>query len=141
VSAYVIWVLLGLALLVIEVMSGSLYLLMFGLGALAAALAAWLRFEFVVQALLAGVVALIGSVLVHRWHRSRPHNPNASNALDQGQLVQFERWLDQAQGLMRVNYRGTQWDARAAKGLAETSVLYITGQDGQTLLVGSKPGA
>ena len=60
-----IWAILGLTLVIVELLSGTFYLLMLGIAAFGAALAAWLGQPFGVQAVVAAVVAAAGCYGVH----------------------------------------------------------------------------
>ena len=60
-----IWAILGLALVIVELMSGTFYLLVLGVAAFGAALAAWLGQPFPVQAVVAAVIAALGCYGVH----------------------------------------------------------------------------
>jgi membrane protein implicated in regulation of membrane protease activity len=135
-------------LVIVELMTGTFYLLVLGVGALAAALSAWLGAPFLVQVAVAGVVASVGTWLVQKWHAAQHKDGDQANALDVGQMVTVERWVSQPEGLLRVRYRGTDWDARVKPGdvasaaVVEGGRLYILAQDGQCWVVGSqKPAA
>jgi membrane protein implicated in regulation of membrane protease activity len=86
-------------------------------------------------------VALAGTWLVRRWHRSHQPAGTGDDLLDLGQAVILEEWLDGDSGRARVKYRGASWDARLAGGERPEpgATLYITGQDGNTFLVGAAP--
>ena len=143
-EAYLIWVVLGFALIIIEMLIGTFYLLVLGIGAFAGGLAAWLGAAFFVQVLSASAVSMTGLVFVDRWRKAESlrnrARDTASNALDVGQPVQFEAWVDEAQRLARVNYRGALWDATVAGGLTprQSEVLYIVKQEGQMLHVAAR---
>lgn len=144
---YLIWTIVGFGLVIVELMTGTFYLLVFGVGAFAGALAAWLGAPFLGQVAAAGVVSSIGAMMVHHWHAGQRKDGDQANALDVGQTVTVERWVNQAEGMMRVNYRGTDWDARIRPGDAlaaaaeKGTMLHILAQDGQCWVVGSqKPG-
>jgi membrane protein implicated in regulation of membrane protease activity len=144
---YLIWTILGFGLVIIELMTGTFYLLVFGVGAFAGALAAWLGAPFLGQVAAAAVVSSIGAVLVHHWHAGQHKDGDQANAIDVGQTVIVERWINQAEGMLRVKYRGTDWDARvrpgdtASSAVPKGSMLFILAQDGQTWVVGTqKPG-
>lgn len=100
----------------LELLTGTFYLLMLALGAMAGALCATLGASMPVQLLCAGVV---GGVSVLGWHLKRQGrqdhalsngmaNPNLH--LDVGQSVEVTQWSPD--GHTRVHYRGSQWDAR-----------------------------
>jgi membrane protein implicated in regulation of membrane protease activity len=142
---WLLWVVAGFVLVIAELVTGTFYLVVFGAGAFAAAIAAWAGGNGLVQAMAAGAVALVGTWLVYRWHRAQPRDaPGTSNFLDRGQPVVLESWANEAARVARVNYRGTTWDARVvapAEPPVPGTTLYIEGQEGSTLLVGSAPPA
>ena len=135
---WLIWVIAGFVLITVEMVSGTFYLLVIGIGAFAGALAAFAGGGTLVQAVAACVVALLGTGAVYRWHASRRKSASPTeNMLDVGQSVVLETWSDADQGMARVRYRGTTWDARvnAVPKPSPGATLYITGQEGSTLLV------
>jgi membrane protein implicated in regulation of membrane protease activity len=134
----------GFVLVIAELVTGTFYLLVIGLGAFVGALVAWFGGVVVAQALVAGVVAVVGGVMVHRWHARQPPTPHGSNFLDRGQPVVLEGWANETARIARVKYRGTTWDARLVRAEdrpAPGSTLYIEGQDGNTLVVAAAPPA
>ena len=138
---WLIWIVAGFALVIAELVTGTFYLLMIGLGAFAAAAAAWLGANELVQALVGSVVAVVGALLVHHWHSAqRNKGATGSNLLDRGQPVVLEGWANEAARIARVRYRGAFWDARLARpdeNPAPGATLYIESQDGNTLIVAS----
>ena len=136
---WLIWVVAGFALVIAELVTGTFYLLMVGLGAFAAAGAAWLDLNLLAQAAIGSVVAVVGAILVHHWHTTQ-RKLGGSNLLDRGQPVVLEGWTNEAARIARVRYRGAFWDAklaRAEENPAPGSTLYIESQDGNTLIVAS----
>jgi len=136
---WLIWIVAGFALVIAELVTGTFYLLMIGLGAFAAAAAAWFGMNELVQALVGSGVAVAGSLLVHHWHAAQ-RKVAGSNLLDRGQPVVLEGWSNEAARIARVRYRGTFWDARLARpdeNPSPGSTLYIEAQDGNTLIVAS----
>ncbi len=141
---WLMWVVAGFVLVIAELVTGTFYLLVIGIGAFAGALIAWLGGTGTVQAVVAGAVALIGTWLVNIWHRRQPRDlPGTSNFLDRGQPVVLERWDNEPAGLARVKYRGTTWEARVVTPppVAPGATLYIEGQEGGMLIVGAAPPA
>lgn len=111
--ATVWWITAGV-LVAAELATGSFYLLMLAIGAVAGALAAHLGMPPTVQMLAA---AIVGGAAVVAWHRHRARAPKAAPAasnpdvnLDIGQSVQVETWSPD--GLAQVHYRGAAWQAR-----------------------------
>jgi membrane protein implicated in regulation of membrane protease activity len=134
---WLIWVVAGFALVIAELVTGTFYLLMVGLGAFAAAGAAYLEWNLLAQAAVGSVVAVVGAVLVHHWHAAQ-RKIGGSNLLDRGQPVVLEGWTNEAARIARVRYRGAFWDAklaRAEENPAPGATLYIESQDGNTLIV------
>lgn len=130
------WALAGLLLITLELLSGTLYLLVFGVAALAGALAAYLGGDFWLQCLISGVTALAGIYLMRWWRASHPREAAGSNDLDRGQIVQMDSWIDRPAGMARVKYRGATWDARVEGEYQDGDVLRIRGQENGVLNVG-----
>ena len=109
-DAYVIWFIVAGVLAGVEMLTGTLYLLMIALGAAAGGLAALAGAALVWQFLAAAVVSVSGMLSVRRgekWGHRRGHK--STIAFDAGQSVEvIERHAD---GSLRVSYRGSQWDA------------------------------
>jgi membrane protein implicated in regulation of membrane protease activity len=140
-SAYLIWAIAGLVLITIEMLTGTFYLLVIGIAALIGAIVAFAGGEFWLQALIAGISGLIGVWYAHgklTAEKAKAGMPN-TNQLDIGQPVTVFQWVNQAQGLARVNYRGSQWDAKIAATESATvqinDVLTISGQQDGVFLV------
>lgn len=140
---YLYWIIAGFALVIVELVTGTFYLLVIGVGAFAGAAVAAAGAGYLAQAVGACAVALAGTWLVNRWHRSRRPGSARDNFLDLGQPVVMEAWVDEAGRTARVKYRGTTWDARVAAGVPAQpgATLYVNGQDGSILLVGPPPAA
>ena len=130
---YILWILTAIALVIVELLSGTFYLLVLGLGAAAGATLAYFRFPFTAQAAVATIVAVLGVVLVHRYRVRSGMTPTSINAIDVGQRVTVESWVNEAEGLARVKYRGTLWDAKVIGERGTGNTFYIRGVDGSTL--------
>ena len=142
---WLMWAVAGFVLVIAELVTGTFYLLVIGLGAFAGALVAWGGGNGVVQALVGGAVAIVGVGLANAWHRRQPKDPpGRSNFLDRGQPVVLESWANEQTRIARVKYRGTTWDARVLEADADAvpgATLYIEGQEGSMLLVAAAPPA
>jgi len=138
---YVVWAVVGLALVIAELMTGTFYLLVIGIAAFGAALAAFAGQDFPMQVVVGTVTAALGCYWVHAY---RVRNASRQMApVDAGQPANFESWLDPAARLARVRYRGASWDARVEGDAAlETgAVLYVLATEGNTLKVTTRrPG-
>jgi membrane protein implicated in regulation of membrane protease activity len=134
-QAYVGWWVLAAVLVGVELTSGTFYLLVYGLAAAAAGLAAWLGAGMVVQLLTAAVIAVFGTLALRHWKRSTGHPESSVQDMDIGQPVRVESWQD---GHGQVKYRGALWDAEAeSPGVDSTRPLIIRAVRGNTLVLGN----
>jgi membrane protein implicated in regulation of membrane protease activity len=106
-----IWWLIAGAAIVVELLSGTVYLLLLAAGFAAAAIAAHLGFGTVTQLIVAAVIG-VGAVLT--WYSIQRKRPRAAQAgtnrdvnLDIGESVHVEAW--NPDGTATVRYRGAQW--------------------------------
>jgi len=136
----VLWLISGLALIVAELTTGTFYLLMLGVGALAGSAVAFYGLGFAVQSIVAGSVSVIMVFLFkHKFAKGKPEQQGENN-IDVGQPVFFEAWINETAGLARVKYRGASWDAKVIEDAKPQSgdVLYIIGADGSQLQLSPK---
>ncbi|HEX5674120.1 MAG TPA: NfeD family protein [Azonexus sp.] len=134
-QAYLVWWILAAVLVGVELASGTFYLLVYGVAAAAAGLAAWLGAGMVVQLLTAGVIAVLGTLALRHWKRSTDHPESSVQDMDIGQIVQIESWQD---GRGKVKYRGALWDAEAESDAVDTArPLHIRAIKGNTLVLGN----
>ena len=108
-----IWWLLAGTAVAIELATGTFYLLMIGIGMVAAAIAAHLGLPLTGQILTAAVVGG-GAVALWHWQNGKrpqaaPANANPDVHIDIGEAVQVEQW--NADGTASVKYRGANWTA------------------------------
>ena len=133
-DAYLLWAVAGIVLIIVEMLTGTFYLLVLGIAALIAAGAAWFGLSFWVQAVVTAAVTVAGVMLVNRY-RSRSAQAS-KRSLDIGQSVTLESWISEADGLARVNYRNAQWEARVTGDrVPDGRVFYIHAVEGNTLVV------
>ncbi|HEV3426122.1 MAG TPA: NfeD family protein [Paraburkholderia sp.] len=130
------WVGAGV-LIVLELMSGTFYLLMIALGFVAGAVARLAGANADVQFALAAVVALAAVLLLRRSRFGRkPRKEAARNPdvnMDIGQTLAVTGWRDRR---ARANYRGAAWDVELAPGEPEDAQVYeISAMDGSRLIV------
>ena len=129
------WLLTGFGLVIAELLTGTFYLLVLGLGCFAGALASYAGTPLAAQSAAAGACVLVGVAWVHRLRRKI--NRDSMPALDIGQPASFDTWLDKDAGRARVKYRDALWDASVSGEAAGEpgEVLYITSIHGNTLTV------
>nr|WP_217344419.1 NfeD family protein [Noviherbaspirillum sp. L7-7A]MBV0878567.1 NfeD family protein [Noviherbaspirillum sp. L7-7A] len=137
-TAWMVWLALAGLLVILEMFSGTFYLLMIALGMVAGALAAWLGLSAEVQILLA---ALIGAAAALALRRRRPRRTDAARDpninLDIGQSLHVSHWHE---GSARAMYRGALWDVELAHGAhARTGQFVIREVRGSRLIVSNQP--
>lgn len=137
----IVWAVTGLVLVIVELLTGTFYLLMLGVAAFGAALAAWLGLEFPAQASVAVVISAIGCYGVHIYKARNRAQQMAP--IDAGMPASFESWLDAGARLARVRYRGASWDARVEglEALEPGAMLYVLSAEGNTLRVAKNRSA
>ncbi|MDP9901803.1 NfeD family protein [Variovorax ginsengisoli] len=114
-----LWWLIAGAAVALELVSGTIYLLLLGTGFAAAAVAAHLGAELATQIIVAAVVG-VGAVaawyLVRRGRAAEaPSRSNRNVNLDIGERIHVDAW--QPDGTATVRYRGAQWTVLPREGL------------------------
>ncbi len=128
------WILTGLAV-VVELLTGTFYLLMVAIGLAAAALAAWFGASTPVQIVVAAVIGGGAVAVCHLIRKRRPGSlPSGANPdvnMDVGESVYVDSWnLD---GTASVKYRGANWTVVTRPGNAPT-----TGQHRVAEVIGNR---
>jgi len=137
-QAYVVWWIVAAVLVAVELTSGTFYLLVYGIAAVVAGLAAWLGAGLTAQLLIAAVIAAAGTLALRHWSRSTAHPESTVQDMDIGQPVQVESWQD---GRGRVKYRGALWDAEAESSSVDSAQpLVIRAVKGNMLVLGNGVG-
>ena len=129
------WAIAGMALVIIELLSGTFYLLMLAIAAFGAAAAAYFAQAFPVQCIVATVLGAAGCYGVHLYRAKSA--PGRMAPIDAGMPASFESWLDAGSRLARVRYRGASWDARVegSDAIEPGATLFVLTTDGNTLKV------
>ena len=117
------WVLTGGAVLV-ELVTGTFYLLMVALGLAAGAVAAHLGLAMPAQLITSAVVGAGAVVGCYQFKKRRgaaelPASSNRDVNLDVGETVQVDAW--NPDGTASVKYRGAQWTVMHRPGNAPTA--------------------
>ena len=117
-----LWWLITGALIAVELMTGTFYLLMLSIGAGAAALAAHadltLTWQIVVGAAVGGFAVVFWHLRNARAHTHAEASRNQDIHLDLGETVQVTHWDEE--GLAQVKHRGAQWTALLPAGQVHT---------------------
>ncbi|HZX29464.1 MAG TPA: NfeD family protein [Telluria sp.] len=134
---WITWCIAAGAAVIVELLTGTFYLLMIALGLLAGALAAWLGAAALAQAAASAIVGGAATWLLYRRRARRPvtdvaRDPNVN--MDVGQTVSVQKWHE---GRARVQYRGALWDVELAPGATPHPGEYrIAEVRGNRLIVG-----
>jgi membrane protein implicated in regulation of membrane protease activity len=133
------WLIAAVAIIAVELGTGTVYLLMVALGLAAGAWAAWLGQTVAVQLLVASVLAAVGCLAVQQLRARAPAQPesqrNHNVQIDLGNVVQVDAW--QPDHTAQVQYRGAQWAARldTAQDAARAGAHRIVAMQGNTLVL------
>jgi len=137
-SAATLWWVIAGVLVAVELATGTFYLLMMAIGAVAGALAAHAGLGATAQVVAAAVV---GGGATAAWHlrrarapRSAPAQANRDVLLDIGGTVQVDAWSER--GTARVHYRGADWAVRySGTGTPAPGLHRIVALEGNELRV------
>ena len=116
-----LWTVVAVALMALELTSGDLYLLCFGIGSLAAALTAGLTDSLTVQILVLAIVSVITlftlrPMALRYLHRNEPDRVSNADAII-GRVGRVSEPI-QSHGYGRVALDGDDWKAVSADGSA-----------------------
>ncbi|AJE99768.1 NfeD family protein [Pandoraea apista] len=124
------WLWFGVAGLtvVLELASGTFYLLMVALGMTAGGIAAVLRVDWPLQLVIAAVVAGVAVWLLRRSRFGRRRikvdaAADPSTNLDIGQQLHIDAW--QPDGRARAMYRGAEWDVELMPGESASAGWFV----------------
>lgn len=116
-SDWMAWLAAAGVLVILELFTGTFYLLMIAVGLAVGGLAALAGAGLPLQAIVAGVVGVLATGLLHRSRFGRPVRSESSRDrnvnLDIGQRLTVDAWED---GHARVRYRGALWDVELGQG-------------------------
>ncbi|MFL6673224.1 MAG: NfeD family protein [Massilia sp.] len=131
------WLVAAGALVILELFTGTFYLLMIAIGLAFGALAALAGAAVPLQTIAAAVVGVLATGLLHRSRLGKPGKANAARDhnvnLDIGQRVNVPAWQD---GKARVMYRGALWDVELGQGARpEAGDFRIVEVQGSRLIV------
>ncbi|NJM44300.1 MAG: NfeD family protein [Brachymonas sp.] len=132
------WWIVATAIVIAELMTGTVYLLMIALGFAAGAIAAHAGLGLTAQI---AVAAFVGAAATLIWHFKRqtrspavPVSFNTDVNQDIGAVVMVQEW--NADGTAPVQYRGATWQVQAAAGVAQVAGQYRVKQiQGNRLIV------
>lgn len=137
-AEHVWWIVAGV-LIVLEMLTGTFYLLVLGVVAALTGIAAWMGATFLTQLFLAIGLLVLG-LWVLKWYKAKTHgkSPIRNNDLEKGNWVDVIEWHEN--GHASVRYRETKWQAVLANvDDAQLERMCIHKIQGNTLVIGSQP--
>ena len=114
-SDWIWWMVLAFGLLILELVTGTFYLLVIALALAAGGIAGLAGAPFTLQLVVAAAVGFTGALWLRRarFGRLKTEGDDLQN-LDVGQVVRVENWS--ASNTARTSYRGAAWDVVLAPG-------------------------
>lgn len=140
-NAWMIWLAVAGLLVILELFSGTFYLLMIALGLVAGALAAVFNFGSELQMIVAAVVGTIATLALHKsrygWRPGKDAARDPNINMDIGQSITVAQWQDLGNGksTSRAMYRGAMWDVELQHVVPHAGVFIIQEIQGSRLIV------
>jgi membrane protein implicated in regulation of membrane protease activity len=137
---WIIWFVVAGALVILEMFTGTFYLLMIAIGLAAGGAAALAGATGAVQLVVGALVGTAATVSLHRSRFGKMNRTEASRDvnvnLDIGETVTVTEWKA---GTARVMYRGAMWDVDLDAGAAAQPGSFIIREvRGNRLIVTNK---
>lgn len=142
-SDWMLWFVIAGTLVVLEMFTGTFYLLMVGVGFAAGGVTALAGGTGTVQLAVAAFVGIIATYGLRksRWgseaRRDAARDPDVN--LDIGQSLVVDAWGGEEGGsrTARATYRGAEWDIELERGVPATPGTYVIREvKGSRLIVG-----
>ena len=130
-AGWMTWVVVAGGLVILEMFTGTFYLLMLALGLVAGGVTAWLGFGLLAQCFVAAAVGMGATFMLRRSKLGKVSQANTARDpnvnLDIGQTLTIDAWHTPLDGLAtaRVMYRGAMWDVGLAAGSSAEPGQYV----------------
>lgn len=140
-SDWMIWLGLAAILAILEMWTGTFYLLMIAIGMMAGAMAALFGQSLAMQLLVAAGIGVAATAILRKSGLGRHRRVDASSDpnvhLDVGQILHIDTWLERdGVAFARVDYRGAPWDVELApEEIARPGAFVIREIRGSRLIV------
>jgi len=137
-SSWIWWMVLALGLLILELVTGTFYLLVIAVALAAAGLADLAGASLTLQLVVAAAIGFSGALWLRRsrFGRLKTEGDRLQN-LDIGQVIRVDSWT--AGNTARAQYRGAEWDVMLAPGeAAAPGEFVIRSVQGSRLVVARK---
>jgi membrane protein implicated in regulation of membrane protease activity len=140
-NAWMSWLAVAGLVVILELFTGTFYLLMISIGLVAGALIALMGAGTEMQTLSAALVGALATVLLHKskygWRERQDVSRNPDVNMDIGQSITVQQWQDQGGGKFtaRAMYRGAMWDVELQHSAPAAGVFVIVEIVGSRLMV------
>lgn len=137
-SGWIWWMVLAFGLLILELVTGTFYLMVIAVALAAGGLASLAGAPFSLQLVVAAVIGFTGALWLRRsrFGRLKSEGDDLQN-LDVGQLVRVEHWS--SGNTARAQYRGAEWDVVLEEGEpARAGDFVIRSVQGSRLVVAAR---
>jgi len=108
-SIFIWWIIIGLALIIAEMLTGTLYLIFIGIGFLLTSILAHYNVVFIYQIFFLSIFSIISIYLVHRRNKKFQSDKIDLNNFELGKSVFVQDWHGNN---TRVLYKGAYWEAQ-----------------------------
>lgn len=140
-NAWMSWLVVAGLVVILELFTGTFYLLMISVGLLAGALAAWCNLGAPLQMIAAGAVGSLATLALHKskfgWREGKEVSRDPNVNMDIGQTVKVDHWKDLGNGkyTARAMYRGAMWDVDLQHSAPLAGIYMIEEVQGSRLIV------
>lgn len=116
------WLVLAGTVVILEMFTGTFYLLMIGIGLATGGLVALAGFNRELQYIFAAAVGVVATYALRQSKYGKSHKIDSARDpsvnLDIGQMLQIKQWnINEGEAsTARVMYRGAMWDVQLAHG-------------------------
>lgn len=135
----IIWLIIVAVMIVIEIISLGLTTIWFGIGAVGAAVAAWMGYGIWVQLVVFAVLSVVAMALCRpfaiRYLNRDKEKTNVENVV--GKTVVVSKKIDNEMASGEVKLNGIEWTARSEDGrvIPENERVTVTAVEGVKLIV------
>ena len=140
-NTWMAWLALAGIVVILELSTGTFYLLMISLGLVAGALTAFLSHSLELQLFVAAIVGSVATLALHRskfgWRKNHDAARDPNVNMDIGQSLHVAHWQDLGNGIYsaRTRYRGAQWDVELRHSASHAGNFIIEEIVGSRLIV------
>ncbi|MFZ6774767.1 NfeD family protein [Undibacterium sp. SXout7W] len=140
-NAWMIWLMLAGVIVILELFTGTFYLLMIAIGLTVGAVAAAVGAPLEIQLIIGAIISSITTIILHKsrygWNKSQESSRDPNVNMDIGMHLQVSEWQDQGNGIYiaRSTYRGAMWDVELRHSAAYAGTFVIEEIRGSRLIV------